>query len=434
MGDDLAVIINELYHVLRNHNILLRLARGEFACIIISNMAQKERILVVGGGFGGVKAALELADDRHFEVTLLSDDTDLRYYPTLYHTATGGRRANSSIPLERIFENKAVQIVTGTAATLDRKAKTITTTEGTAYLYDSLIIGLGVVINYFGIPGLSEYAYSIKSQSEVARFKAHLHQQLDDERRPDLHYVIVGAGPTGIELAGVLPGYLKEIMQNHGVSSRAVHVDLIEAAPRLLPRLPKKTGRVVRRRLQRLGVKLYVNSAVQGLTADELTVSGKPIRSHTVIWTAGVTNHPFFKENGFVIMGRGKVGVDTYLQTEENIFVIGDNANTPYSGLAQTALRDGTFVAQNLKLQARGKLMMSYIAKQPVTVIPAGPHWAAVIWGKISINGWFGWLTREAGDLIGFHDLEPWPKATKQFLTEFSTEDACPTCAAALVE
>ncbi len=394
-------------------------------------MKKSEHVLILGGGFAGVKAALELADDPHFAVTVLSDDADLRYYPTLYHTATGGQRSNSSIPLTRIFADKPVEVVQGTAATLDRKAKTITTEDGRTYEYDVLIIGLGVVTNYFGIPGLADYAYSIKSQAEVARFKTHLHRQLTDEHHPDPHYVIVGAGPTGIELAGALPAYLKHIIKNHGLSARRIHIDLIEAAPRLLPRLPKETSRTVRRRLKRLGIRLYIGSAVQGQSADELTVNAKPIRSHTVIWTAGVTNHPFFTDNHFVIMGRGKVAVDTYLQAEDNIFVLGDNANTPYSGMAQTALNDGGFVASNLRRRARGKSFKSYVAKQPVTVIPAGPHWAVVLWGKLSIHGRLGWLVREAGDLVGFHDLQPWPKAAKQFLTEFSTQDECEVCAIA---
>lgn len=392
-------------------------------------MSKQENVLIVGGGFGGVKAALELADDPRFSITLLSDDSELRYYPTLYHTATGGPRANSSIPLERIFQDKPVTIARGRAATIDRKAKTVMTDDRQTYPYGTLILGLGVVTNYFGIEGLDTYAFSIKSQSEVARFKAHLHQQLMDERRPDLHYVIVGAGPTGIELAGALPGYLREIMKNHHIKQRSLHIDLIEAMPRLLPRLPKRTSNAVRRRLRRLGIKLYVGSAVQGQTADELIINGKPIRSHTVVWTAGVTNHTFFKTNNFAIMSRGKVGVDTYLQAEDNIFVIGDNANTPYSGLAQTALHDGEFVARNLKRRVVGKAMRSYVAKQPITVIPAGPRWAAVLWGKMSFNGKFGWLIREAADFIGFHDLEPWPRAAKQFMTEFTAEDSCPVCA-----
>ncbi|MDB5171030.1 MAG: hypothetical protein JWO35_724 [Candidatus Saccharibacteria bacterium] len=397
-------------------------------------MANKQRVLIVGGGFGGVKAALELVDDPRFDVTLLSDDTDLRYYPTLYHTATGGRRSNSSIPLSRIFMDKDITIVQDTAATLDRKAKTVSSSGGQSYEYDTLIIGLGVVTNYFGIEGMQEYSYSIKSQSEVAKFKAHLHKQLLDDHRPDNHYVVVGAGPTGIELAGSLPGYLKHIMKNHGLPERNVHVDLIEAAPRLLPRLPKATSRIVRRRLKKLGVKLYIGKTVQAASADQLMVSGKPIRSHTVIWTAGVTNHPFFTENRFVIMGRGKVAVDVYLQSEENIYVIGDNANTPFSGLAQTALRDGAFVANNLRRKASGKRLKSYDAVAPITVIPAGPYWAAVIWGGVRIQGWAGWAIREAADFIGFRDLEPWVRASKQFMTEFEVEDDCQTCAIALAQ
>lgn len=401
--------------------------------IIINNMHKTEKVLIVGGGFAGVAAARELGSDSRFNVTILSDDSDLRYYPTLYRTATGGERANSSIPLSRIFQDDHnVHIEQGVASTLDRKSKTITTEDGKTYEYDTLILALGVVTNYFGIPGLAENSFSIKSQSEVARFKAHLHQQLVDERRPDLNYVIVGAGPTGIELAGALPQYLRHIMKNHGQpDNRAIHIDLIEAAPRLLPRLPKSTSRSVRRRLKKLGIKLYLKSVVEGETPDQLTISGKPIPSHTVIWTAGVTNHPFFKNNNFAIMGRGKVGVDAYSQAEDNIFVLGDNANTPFSGMAQTALRDGVFVGRNLRRRASGKSFKSYVAKQPITVIPAGPHWAAVVWRKLQLNGRIGYLMREGADLIGFHDLEPWPGATKQFLTEFSSQDNCEVCAAA---
>lgn len=394
-------------------------------------MSKKERVLIVGGGFGGVKTALGLSQDPHFSVTLLSDSPEFRYYPTLYHTATGGSRSNSSIPLAKIFAHRTIELAQGTATSLDRKTKTVTTDNGQTYEYDSLILALGVITNYFGIPGLPEYSYGIKTQAEVQRFKAHLHQQLIEEHRPDLNYVIVGAGPTGIELAGALPGYLRHITKSHGLPDRRVHIDLIEALPRLLPRLPKSVSRSVRRRLQRLGIRLYLGSAVQAESADALTVNGKPIRSHTVIWTAGVTNHPFFHDNGFSLMGRGKVGVDVYLQAEPDIFVIGDNANTPFSGMAQTALHDGDFVAHNLRRRAAGKNFKSYIAHEPITVIPAGPRWAAVIWGKLRLNGWLGYLLREAADLDGFHNLEPWPAAAKQFMTEFIAEDDCQVCAAA---
>ena len=397
-------------------------------------MSKKERVLVVGAGFGGVRAALELSKDTRVETVVLSDSDELRYYPTLFHTATGGSRSNSSIPLSRIFEDKPVQFIEGQAKTLDRKAKTITTVKGEVIPFDTLIIGLGVVTNYFGIVGMEEFSYSIKSQDEAERFKKHLHDQLLDERKPDLNYVVVGAGPTGIELAGVLPSYIERIAKNHGVKHKEIHVDLIEAAPKLLPRLPKRTSNAVKKHLKKLGVKIYTGSAVQAETIDNIIVNGKPIRSHTVVWTAGVTNHPFFSQNQFVIMPRGKVATDIYLQSEPNIFVIGDNANTPYSGMAQTALRDGAFVAKNIRRRLAGKSYKSYVAKQPVTVIPAGPRWAAVIWGKFKFHGLLGHFVRESADISGFRNLEDWPNATKQFMTEFNIEDKCSVCAAATAE
>ncbi|HSH55532.1 MAG TPA: NAD(P)/FAD-dependent oxidoreductase [Candidatus Limnocylindrales bacterium] len=391
---------------------------------------KKQHILVVGGGFGGIKAALELADDIRFSVTLVSDSDSFRYYPTLYHTATGGKHANACIPVSEIFDQKEVKVVQGSATGIDRRAKVLTLSDGRAISYDIAVLGLGVVTNFFGVPGMAEHSFSIKSQAEVIRFKQHIHEQLEDERRPDLSYVIVGGGPTGIELAGALPAYIHETMQRHGIKNRAVHVDLIEAGPRLLPRMPRDTSRLITRRLKRLGVRVRTSSAVQALSADDLTVNGKPIRSHTVVWTAGVTNHPFFKDNAFNLTPRGKVATDMYLQADENVYVIGDNANTPYSGMAQTALHDGLYVADTIKRRADGKEPRSYKVKKPITVIPVGERWAAVMWGSVRIYGILGWGLREAADYIAFNDYEPWWKAHKQWLTGFGHEEECDVCIA----
>jgi len=395
---------------------------------------KKEKVLIVGGGFGGVKAALELSQDNRFEVTLLSETNHFRYHPTLYHAATGGKRSNAIIPLSEIFADRHVSIVHGKAITLDRKAKTIITDKDETFEYDTLILSLGVVTNYFGIPGLPEFSYGIKSIEQVERFKNRLHQQLIDEHKPDMSYVIVGGGPTGIELAGALPAYLKELMKAHGIRHRAIHIDLVEAAPRLMPRAPRSTSRVITRRLRRLGIRVHTGKVVQGQTADGLMVSGKPIQSHTVVWTAGVTNNPFFSENHFIIMPRGKVATDIYLQADENIFVLGDNANTPFSGMAQTAIVDGAFVANNLRRRANGRSFKSYSAKEPWSVIPAGPRWAIATKGKFRTHGYLGWLLREGADIIGFHDYQPWQAAGKQWLSEFGREETCKICAASLAE
>jgi NADH dehydrogenase len=172
----------------------------------------KEKVLILGGGFGGVKAALELAGDDHFEVTLVSDHPSLRYYPTLFHIATGGSRSNANLPFDTLFADKKLTVYIDKALSIDRKSKTISTAGKVTLPYDSLILGLGVITNYFGISGLKEFAFGIKTTHEAERFKAHLHQQMLEDGRPDLNYVIVGAGPTGIELAGALPAYLRQIM------------------------------------------------------------------------------------------------------------------------------------------------------------------------------------------------------------------------------
>ena len=388
----------------------------------------KQKVLIVGGGFGGAKAALELSGSEQFDITLLSDQTNLRYYPALYHTATGGSRAEASIGLTDIFDDKDVRILKGSAETIDREHQIIKTASNQRLPYDILILALGVVTNYFDIKGLEKHSFGIKSVEQAEELKKHLHDQLIEEGEPDFNYIVVGGGPTGVELAGALATYLKDLLKHHGVQTRKIHIDLVEAGPRLVPRMPRDISRKIARRLRKLGVKLYLGKTVNGQTAEELMIEGKPLRSHTVVWTAGVTNHPFFKNNKFSITASGKVSVNQFLQTEPDIYVLGDNADTPYSGLAQTALRDGEFIAQHLKTVSQGKLPEIYKPKQPVYVIPVGERWAAVQWGKLRIYGFVGWVLRRFADLIGFHDLEPWHEALGQWMTADDSQENCAYC------
>jgi len=387
------------------------------------------RVVIVGGGFGGVKAALALSGDSRFSVTLISDHPDFRYYPSLYLTATGGRQMASRIPLSEVFANKPITVVSGSAKSLDRQAHSITTADQQVVGYDSLILALGVRTNFFHIEGLEQFSYGIKTNSEAERLKKHLHQQLIDEHRPDLNYVVIGGGPTGVELAGVLPTYLRQIAKKHGIKRRAIHVDLVEAAPRLLPRSPKDVSTRVAAHLRRVGVKLYLGTTVKGETAEMLKLNNKSLASHTVIWTAGVANQPFFADNVFQMTKTGKVRVNQFLEAEPGIYVIGDNADTPYSGLAQTALYDGNFVVSNLRRQAEHGEPKPYQAKRPIYVMPAGVHWSAVVWGQLRIYGRLGALLRRLADLVAYHDYEAWQLAAKHWIAEGDSEESCPVCA-----
>jgi len=375
-----------------------------------------------------VKAALVLAEDTRFDVTLVSDKPSFGYYPSMYHTATGGSSDVSSLPLNEIFQDKKIKIIQKSAVNLDRQRKVVLLKGKQEIAYDKIILAMGVVTNFFHIPGLDEHAYGIKSLEDAERFKCHLHKQLVVKKRPDQNYVIVGGGPTGIELAGVLGQYMHRVCEKHGLGTRSINVDLVEAAPRLVPRMPKDVSRAILRQLRRRGVKVHLNMVVKAQTAEELVVNGKPIHSQTVVWTAGVANHPFFAEQGFQLAKNGKVRVDQYLQAEPGIFVIGDNADTPYSGMAQTALRDGIYVGSALIEVEDGKSPSPYRAKKPIYVMPAGPNWAAVLWGPVRIYGRIGWWLRRAADFMGYRDYESWFRATKHWFAEYDHQELCPHC------
>jgi NADH dehydrogenase len=389
----------------------------------------RQEVVIVGGGFGGVKSALELAGHRHFRVTLVSSKPFFEYFPMLYHTATGGSKVVSSISLGELFEEKRVEIIIGTAKKLNRQKKILSLENGKKLNYDILILALGNVTNYFGIPGMREYSFGIKSLQDAEELKTHLHTQLIKNKSMDDHYIIIGGGPSGVELAGALPNYLKYLMKQHGLRYKKPHIDLVEAAPRLMPRMPKSISRSLARRLRRLGIKIFFGKPVQAETADTLLLNGRPIRSHTVIWTAGTANNPFFKENNFIVSQNGRVQVDKLMQAWPGIFVIGDNADTPYTGMAQTALYDAKFITNNLKRHAEGKPIYAYKPKLPVYITPAGKNWAVVVWGRLHFFGRLGWMLRRAADWIGYHDMEPWWKATNRTIADRLKEDNCLICA-----
>jgi NADH:ubiquinone reductase (H+-translocating) len=391
---------------------------------------KKQKVVIVGGGFGGVKTALELCKQNAFDVTLISDLDHMRYYPSLYRTATGKSREISWLPLEGAFHGTSKpNIVHATAEFIDRAQKVVKTKDGKEYAYDYLVLSLGVVTNYFNIPGLQEYSFGIKTLEDAEEFKTHLHEQIITQKKPDLNYVIAGGGPTGVELAGVLGDYINYICDKHGIKRRSVHVDLVEGAPRLLIRMPKSVSRRVQKQLRKKGVRLYLNARVEGESADELTVNGKPIRSHTVVWTAGVTNNPFFASNNFQLSSTRKVRVDQYLMAEPSIFVIGDNADTPYSGMAQTAIYDASYVARALTdIVINKQAPKPYVAKKPIYVLPAGADWAAVVWGRMHYYGAIGSLLHKAAEFACYHDYEPFFYATKRWFADFDRQDLCPIC------
>jgi len=369
-------------------------------------------ITIVGGGFGGVKAALELAKRPKNQVTLISDKPNFQYYPAMYAVATGQNGEGAWIPLKEIFARKKnVEIIIDPIVSINPEKKVVAS-KVKEYSYDVCILAFGMVTSYFGIKGLEEYAYGMKAASEVDRLKKHL-QKTVIKCDPNEHYVIVGAGPTGVEFAASLGLYLARLCGHYGVKNEYVNLDLVEAAPRILPKMHEKTSLAVKKRLTKLGIHVLEGKAVESQSPSHLMVAGKPIESQTVVWTSGVTNHPFFKANAqhFTFSKNGRVEVNEYLQAHDDVYVIGDNAATPFSGLAQTALKDAKFVARFLMHKTDGTTSISYRPVMPPIVVPVGKGWAAFEWRGLRLHGWLAWLLHLAANLIGYHDVLPLKKA-----------------------
>lgn len=390
---------------------------------------KKHHIVIIGGGFGGIKTALELCRNKEFRITLVSDKPHFRYNPTLYHTATGGALRQSFISLEDLFKGSPVELIQDELIDLDRSNQTVKLKNKKSIKYDKLVLALGSVTNYFGIPGMKEYTFGIKSLDEITRFKKHLHKQLEDGKQPDLNYLIVGGGPTGIELAGMLPQYVRELADRHECRKKKVNVWLVEAAPHLMGRSRKSISRAVERRLRKLGVKLIMGKAVKSVDDDSMIVGDKDIPSKTIIWTAGTSNHPFFTKHKFALNERGKVVVDDHMIAEKNIYVIGDNAATQFSGMAQTALHDAQYIAHDIEAKFHGNRGSAYKPKTPGYVTPIGRGWAAFELGRLRFSGRLGWIMRQAGDWIGYTDVEPWWRAVDRVLSEYDDEEDCEICA-----
>jgi NADH dehydrogenase len=368
------------------------------------------QVTIIGGGFGGVKAALEISKNKKNRVTLITDKIDFQYYPALYSAATGGSHLEAWVPLTEILGNRDnVNIILDSITSIDRHTQTIIATSGTKYVYDTLILAIGAVTTYFGIEGLSEFAYGIKSEDEINRLKQRLLEEFSTPHAADKHILVIGAGPTGVELAGALGTYLEHLKIRFNKPEPKISINLIEAAPRVLPKMSERASRLVHNRLTSLGVHVELGMKVESETFDTLMVNGKPIKSQTVIWTSGVANNPFFTANAsqFTLAKNGKVVVNDYLQVDKHVYVIGDNAATTYSGLAQTALKDGIYVARHI-LKKNSK---KYVAKLPPVVVPVGKNWAVFEYKKIRLSGFMASIIRRVADLVGYRDILPFGQA-----------------------
>ncbi len=405
----------------------------------MGEVRQKHRVVIVGGGFGGIEATKQLAKfSNEFEITLVSDKTHFEYTAALYRVVTGRSPLEVCIPLSTIFKDRAVNIVQDTIEIIYPKTKQLLGQNGSKYRYDSLILALGSQNAYFNIPGLEEHAFTLKSITDALRLKRHLHELFIEaavdlkkgQRRP-IHLVLVGGGATGVELAGELSVYTRKMAGYHRLNPSTIIIDLFETSDRLLKTLNKNVSNLAFQRLHRLGVNIFLNTPILKNRIEAAYLADMKLKTKTLIWTAGVmTNQLYQKIKGLTFNSSGRVLVDLSLKAKDvqDVYVIGDAVASAYSGMAQSAVYDGAFVAECLRRKLHGRLLRAYRPDQSIYAIPIGPGWAAVIIGKWLLTGRLGWILRRLADFKYFLSILPVFSALIVFLDGYRLSESCPIC------
>ncbi len=402
----------------------------------------QKRIVIAGGGFAGITAALHLEKKRlsNTKIVLVADKPHFEYHAALYRLVTGSSPLEVCIPLREIFEGKHVEVIEDRITELQRENQTLVGSSGSRYHYDYLILGLGSETNYFNIPGLKEYSYGMKSITEALRLKQHITETLltckidftnKVEQICDAHFVVIGAGATGVEMAGQLIVYARALANEYGIDPALVSVELIEGAPKILPALPKEFTDRIEHHLRGLGINIFLNRSIERAECEEVFLKDMKMRARTVIWTAGVRANMHYENWKLPIDKRGKVEVDEHLRLKDTpqVFVVGDGAATKFSGWAQTAMYDGKHAGEVIaRTILTDTALPAYAPTMPINAIPAGPEWAGVLWGGMKFYGRIGWWLRRLEDLHIFMAILPFPKAWKAFKNGQSICDTCSVC------
>lgn len=373
-------------------------------------------VVIVGGGFGGIKAARDLARKSPYstKIILISNKSYFEYYPALYRVITGSSPIEVCVPLSYMIP-KRVEVVLDTVNRVDLTRKEVGTIGGKSFSGDALILALGSETTYFNLPGLDTLSQGFKSIKEALALKAHLSSLFDAHNHPSqnelvshFHVLIVGGGPSGVEVAGDLATYLRKLAHKFNVDCSLITIDLVQSASRLVPQLPVEVSRRIERQLRLLGVNIFLNRQLVSEELEQVYLKDMSMKAKTVIWTAGTRINQFFGTiAGLTFSEKKRVVVGPYLNAVgfDGVFIIGDAAETPYSGLAQTAVYDGGYVAEYLCRHFTGRNVRPYRAKKNAFAIPVGDNWGVFVYHSFHMYGLLAYFIRHAIDFFYFSQI-----------------------------
>jgi NADH dehydrogenase len=366
-------------------------------------------VVIVGAGFGGLAAAhgLRRAPVR---ITMIDRANHHLFQPLLYQVATAALSpADIAAPIRRIFRhqtNVAVMLADATAVSVPDKQ--VILTDGTVN-YDIVILATGATHAYFGRDDWAEHAPGLKTLHDALRIRQRVllafevaeRETNDARRRAWMTFVIVGAGPTGVELAGTLAEVARQTLARdfRQINTASARVILVEASPRVLGAYAPDLSEAARTQLEKLGVTVWTGVQVTGIDADGVWIGSERIHAHTVIWAAGVAASPLARTLGSPLDRAGRVVVEPELTIpgHDDVYVIGDLVHLEIDGVsvpgvAPAAMQQGWHAAANITRALRGqpRLPFRYVDKGMLATIGRGAAVAKV--GPIKASGLFAWL------------------------------------------
>ena len=409
------------------------------------NNKPAKKIIIVGGGFGGINLVKRLANDDRFHVTLIDRNNFHSFTPLLYQVGMAFiEPSNISYPFRRLFQEKEnLRFFLGSLIRVRPDENVIETDNGILH-YDYLVIAVGTESNYFGMENVKNKSWALKTITDATNLRNHLLLNMEDAARTQdsqrqkecLNIVIAGGGPTGVEVAGMLAEMARTIAPKEypEISRVANPIYLIEAAPVLLGPMSQKSQAEATRVLKDLGVQVMLNVAVEDYVDGKVILSnGKTIPTNALIWTSGVIGREVPGLPSEVI-GRGRrLMVDEYNRVKGtgNIFAIGDitlqttDKKFPngHPMLAQVAIQQGKHLARNLKREADGLPLLPFAYHDKGSMAIISKYKAVVDLPKGFVKGFIAWLMWLFVHLIPITSFRNKVKLAFSWVWSFITND-----------
>ncbi len=386
-------------------------------------MKTTKPIVIVGGGFGGLQAALGLervyGHDLNTPIFLVDQSPYHVYTPSLYDLADAHAMRSVVIPFSEILAGTNIRFIQEKVTHIDPEVKQVIT-EHRQLPYHDLVLAAGSQTK----PIRDEHAnpddvFAVKTVQDILRIRDHIEkscQRAKAEPRDGCHsrFIIAGAGPTGVEFAGSLVALLKLEAKRHELPPKRMHIMLVDAADRILPRLDVKVSRLAHRYLRQMGVEIRLKTKLSWEDHERLKMNKDVIPTETLVWTIGVKPHSLLHAvKGFRHDDHGHVLVDSSLQVIDapNVWVIGDAASVSDSGQAVSAIAHGRHVVRAIKATRNGAIAPAYQPSQQPTLIPLSKSYGLGRYHGWLLEGYLVILLKSLVQLRYLLSILPMPQA-----------------------